>query len=165
MSYQWQGTVEGYDAFTVQSYQTQLQMGALLLHIIEAVVIPQLTGGNADSLAGAFAYWIDCADLAQQVVGNQWCVTVPFLGTQLCLGQATAEMACNYAIQELTQRVVDPIINQSIVLDVTLSGNATLVDTTSDGYANEMKDGVTTGVVDGSSAPILVEWEATLAGQ
>lgn len=156
VEYDWLGHVEGYDGFVVNSHEAQLDVGQLQLYLLEKVIIPEITGGAADSIEGAIQHWVNCADLAQQAIaGNDICDPT---GT-LCLGQTIIEGACTAAVSEVASQILDPI-DESVILDIEMAGQARLIDITSNGSADEIVDGVNTGIVTGSGEAIGATWTA-----
>lgn len=157
VSYEWTGYVDGYDQLVVGSHNVLFDIGRLQLYLLEQVIIPDLTGGNANSLAGAFAYWVDCDGLAQQALGgNDICDPSGIF----CLGDAIIESACVAAVTEVADFVTGPILNQPVVADMVLAGKATLIDGTPNGIADELHDGRTEGTLQNSTETVTANWNA-----
>jgi hypothetical protein len=159
VNYLWSGTVTDYDQLHINSHAFNFAYGALLLTIIEQVAIPQLTGGNANTLAGALSYWVDCPGIAQSVAGNLLCLTP----TQ-CLGQTIVEQACVGAMNGIAASVSAPLLNQSVSFDLEFTGGATLVDGQSEGFVDNIVDGHNVGTMVSTGAPVDVLWSAVLEG-
>lgn len=157
VEYDWEGYVDGYDQLVVGSHDVTFDVGRLQMYLLEQVIIPDLTGGNANSLAGALSYWVDCPGLAAQALGNND-ICDP-TGT-LCVGQTLIEGACNAAMTEVADAVLGPIQGQDVIADMTLDGKATLIDLTPNGIADELHDGVTEGVLTNSTEPVTATWTA-----
>lgn len=153
VSYDWQGAVVNYDQLELTSLETVLDYGALLVTIINQVVVPELTGGNATDLAGALAYWLDCPGLAQQIAG---CAS----GT--CLAGAVVEGACQAAMTTAANQVVQPLQQQSVSLALEFDGNATLFDSAANGFVDQIVDGKNVGTMVDTGAAVNVDWTAEL---
>ncbi len=149
VSYDWTGEVVDYDGLKLDSLQTQIEYGKLLVLIIEKVVMPELTGGNADTLAGALNYWVDCPGLAQDLVGSG-------------IGATIVDTACQAALTTAAGVIVAPLQNENVVFDLVFDGEATMKDTASNGWVDEIRDGENVGTMVNSGAPVTVEWSATL---
>ena len=154
--YDWIGHVEGYDQLVVDSHQATLDVGRLQLYLLEKVIIPELTGGNADTMGEALAYWVNCDDLAAQVLGgNDICDPTGLF----CIGETLINGACVAAMNEIAAQVTGPLQNQP-VLDLDLSATARLVDTEAVSMAGEIVEGRTNGVVQGGMEQIDATWTA-----
>lgn len=157
VSYEWTGHVDGYDQLVIDSHEAHFDIGRLQLYLLEQVMLPQLTGGNADSLDEALAYWVDCDGLAQQALaGNDFCDPT---GT-LCLGETLIEAACTTALAEVADWITQPLLNQPVLVDIALSGHGRLRDVSANSFADQIREGYTTGTVVGSTEPVTVSWTA-----
>ncbi len=157
VSYDWEGYVDGYDQLLVGSHAVSFDVGRLQMYLLEQVIIPDLTGGAANSLDGALAYWVDCPGLAAQVLGNND-ICDP-TGT-ICLGATLIEGACNAAMTQVANAILGPIQGQDVIADMTLAGKATLIDLAPNGIADELHDGRTEGVLTNSTEPVTALWTA-----
>jgi hypothetical protein len=157
MSYDWLGRVDGYDDLLIDSHEAQLDVGRLQMYLLEKIMIPELTGGNATSLAGALSYWADCEGIAQQAIqGNDICDPTGLF----CVGETLIEGACNAAMDQIAGEVLDPI-DQEVLLDIEMAGTARLVDTSATGIADEIHEGDTLGTLVESGEQVTVTWSAT----
>ena len=59
---------------------------------------------------------------------------------------------------------MDPLLDNSSNLDVTLNGTATLADMDGNGTVDEIERGETIGDVAGSTEPMTVDWTAIYGG-
>ena len=146
--YDWTGRIYDYNHLTIEGHEMTIEYGALLVTIIEQVVIPELTNGQANTFEGAFNYWVDCNGLAQNIVGS------------LPIGQGAVEQACLDAMADAADYVTAPLLNQNTAFLLDLAGTAMLRDTTSNNWVDEMYDGVHTGTMVDTGAPVSVEWSA-----
>lgn len=151
VNYTWTGTVTDYDQLAIASHAFAFHYGELLLTIIEQVAIPQLTGGSANTLAGALAHWIDCQGIAQDLSSEP-------------LIQGIATQACNGAMAGIAATVTAPLLNQSVSFDLEFSGSATLVDGQSEGFVDSINEGHNLGTMVSTGAPVDVLWTAVLKG-
>lgn len=157
VSYAWTGRVDGYDQLVIDSHEAQVDTGALLLFLLENVILPDVTGGNAHSIEEALSYWIDCTTLAQRATqGRQLCDPTGFF----CVGANAVDFACEAAVGELAEYIASPIADGSNTVDIQLSGTARLVDAASNGVADEIADGRTNGILNGTGEPVTVGWTA-----
>jgi hypothetical protein len=156
VAYDWLGRVEGYDDLIIDSHEAQLDVGRLQMYLLEKIMIPELTGGNATSLSGALSYWVDCPGLAAQVMaGNDLCDPTGLF----CLGQTVIEGACNAAMDQVADQVLGPI-DQEVLLDIEMAGTARLLDTSATGIADEIREGHTDGTLVDSGEQVTVTWSA-----
>ena len=157
VNYAWEGYVDGYDQLVVGSHDVTFDVGRLQMYLLEQVIIPDLTGGAAHSLAEAFAHWVDCAGIAQQALGNN---DICDPTNTFCLGETIIEGACVAAVTAVADAVIGPIEGQDVIADMTLDGKATLVDLTPNGIADELQDGQTEGVLTNTTEPVTATWTA-----
>ncbi len=157
VSYEWTGRVDGYDELVVESYQATIDTGAILLFLLENVMLPKLTNGNAHSIEEAITHFVDCDTLARKVTrGDELCDPTGIF----CIGTSGVASACNAATGKVAEWIADPIRDISTPVDMMLSGRAKLQDGTSNGVADLMTDGLTEGRISSSGEPIRVEWTA-----
>ena len=155
LSGDWEGSIIGYDRLLIQSHPVDLRYGELIVYIVNNVVIPWMTNGNANSFRDALVYWINCDGIATgisniDVLGASVSYdaaysacegVVGFLGTLLGFGEALLSL-------------------QNLPSTLTLAGEVTLGETTGDFQVDELRDGIWGGVIqfDGSSAPVQATW-------
>lgn len=160
VSYDWTGQVQTYDHLVIESHQAQIDIGRLQLFLLEQVILPDITNGQANSIAEAIVYWIDCNALASRALqGAEVCDPTGFF----CAGEDEAAIACEFALGELADYVTQPLEGLTSNLDIELAGTAKLVDGDSNGITDQIDDGNTTGQLSGSSEPVVVEWSAVTA--
>jgi hypothetical protein len=154
VSYDWTGNVENYNQLNLYSIETRFDYGALMVTILEQVVIPELTGGNANSVAGFLVNLVDCAGIASEISAGA--------GSGSGLVQTVVENACTGVVTQLANEVTQPLQNLQVEFDLELDGTATLIDGQSAGFVDEIQNGLNLGTVVSTQAPVTVEWSATL---
>lgn len=159
VQFEWTGYVDGYDRLSINSHQVSFDIGRLQMYLLNEVILPDLTGGAANSLAGALQYWVDCPGLAANAVGNNDVCLGPF-----CLGETLIEGACNAAMAAVADFVIGPIEGQDVIADLELSASALLVDLQPDGLADELRQGQTDGVRASSTEEVHATWSAVRIG-
>lgn len=157
VEYDWTGFVDGFDKLMVGSHEVTFDIGRLQMYLLEQVIIPDLTGGNANSLEDALSYWVDCPGIAANALGgNDLCDSTG----SFCLGQTLIEGACNAAMGAVADAVLGPIEGQDVIADMVLDGKAILVDNTPNGIADELHEGVTEGTLANSTEQVNATWTA-----
>lgn len=173
LSSQWSGRVVAYDQLQIDQHPLTLRYGRLIIYVLNEVILPALTDGNATSLSEAFAYWIGCRNLAESITGSD--------GEECALG------VCIYAddiegfCQSATTTVfgfADALVrNLEFDIGLRVGGGATLIEEDSDGFVDRMIDGTFEGYMTTSggggngqgmgmggqgttAAPINATWEA-----
>ena len=159
VAFDWYGHVDGYDRLVIDSHQAHFDVGRLQLYLLEKAILPEITGGNADTLGEALAHWVNCADLATQAMqGNDICDA----SGNNCLGQTLINGACVAAMNEIGDYITAPLQNQPL-LHVNLTGTARLVDENATSFASGIEDGRTDGVVFDTLEPVTATWSAVRA--
>lgn len=153
VSYDWEGQVVNYDELDLTSLETDFDYGGLLVTIINQVVVPELTGGNATSLGGALSYWVDCPGLAQQIAG---------CASGSCVAASVVDGACQAAMTTVANQVIQPLQSQSVTLALELEGEGTLFDSAANGFVDQIIDGKNVGTMVDSGAAVNVDWSAEL---
>lgn len=151
----WEGSVIGYNRLMIGSHVMDLRYGQLIVYIINNVVLPALTNGQANSFNDALAYWFDCAGIGQSL-GN-----ICILGQ--CIGQSTAEGICRGALGFLGgllgfgQALVSL---ENVPSALQLSGEVTMVEATGDFQVDLLEAGIWAGTlnINGTSSPIEASW-------
>ena len=77
LSSQWTGRVVAYDQLQIDQHPLTLRYGRMIIYLLNDVILPELTDGNAHSMSEAFAYWIGCDNLAESLTGSDREVGVP----------------------------------------------------------------------------------------
>lgn len=149
---EWEGRVRDYNVLEIDDHMMQLNYGAVMMHILNNVILPGMTGGNAHSLSEAFAYWIGCDRIAQSLSS----AGIP-LNAQMIEGMCLAAVSMVFASVEAM------VNNLSYPLDLFVSGHGTLIDEDSTATVDLIVDGEFIGYVqrtDGSgpSTPATATW-------
>ena len=129
LSTNWNGRVVAYDELQIDQHPITLRYGRLIIYILNEVILPQLTGGNAHSMSEAFAHWLGCDRIALSITGSDREVCA--LGA--CVYADDIEGFCESATGTLFG-FADVLI-KGLEFDVGLrvGGEAKLVETDSDG--------------------------------
>ena len=160
VSYDWTGQVDNYSDLRIDSHEAQIDIGRLQLYLLEQVILPDLTNGQANSIGEAVAYWIDCDALANAALnGSEICDPTGIF----CAGPPEAAVACEFALTQLGDYLAEPLQEIDVKLDIQLAGTATLVDGDANSVTDQIDDGATTGALAGSTEPVTVQWSAVTA--
>ncbi|MGM0556307.1 MAG: hypothetical protein ACQEVA_07995 [Myxococcota bacterium] len=163
VSSEWTGRVAAYNQLQIDQHPQTLRYGRLIMYILNDVIIPELTDGNANSMSDAFAYWIGCGDLARSITGSDG--EVGALGATITDDQI--ENFCSNAVSTVFG-FADLIVNNlEFDLGMRIGGEATMIETTSDGFVDLMEDGTYNGYMQstdsntsGQGSPIDATWSA-----
>lgn len=163
LSSQWNGRVAAYDELQIDQHPLTLRYGRLIIYILNEVVIPALTDGNAHSMSEAFAYWIGCDSLATSITGSDGEICA--LGQ--CIYANDIEGFCSSAVGTVFGFADALVQNLEFDIGLRVGGEGTLVEETSDGFVDRIIDGTfeghmtTNGEGQGAqAAPISATWEA-----
>ena len=162
LSSEWTGRVVAYDKLQVDTHTVSLRYGRLIIYVLEEIVIPELTDGNATSLSDAFAYWIGCDSLAMSVTGSD----MEVCAFDACVTADQIEGFCTGAVSTIFGFA--DLVVRSLEFDIGLhlGGEGKLIETDSDGLVDEIVDGTFTGFLQSTdqaapSSPFTATWEAT----
>ena len=164
LSSQWTGRVVAYDQLEINEHPITLRYGRLIIYVLNEVILPAMTNGQARSLSEAFAYWINCPGIATGITGSD--------------GQLCALGACIYAtdIQRFCASTVSTVfgfadaIVRNLEFDIGLKvvGKGKLIEEDSDGLVDKIEDGTFTGFVTRQdsaggqqlTSPVSATWSA-----
>ncbi len=158
LSSEWTGRVVAYDQLQIDQHTVSLRYGRLIMYVINDVILPAVTNGNANSMSEAFAYWLGCGNLVDSLMPSGELCAFDY-----CLQAQTVENFCDAAVSTLFG-FADILIN-SLEFDMGLSlgGSGRLVEETSDGIVDRITNGHFMGVVTGDggqqSSPFEATWE------
>ncbi len=143
LSSTWTGRVAAYNQLQIDQHPVSLRYGRLILHILNEVMLPAITDGNANSMSEAFGYWLGCGSLADTLIPGG---SVEALGFEL--EAQTIEDFCETAVSTVFG-FADILIN-SLEFDMGLSvgGDGVLVEQTSNGVVDAIVDGYYGGVIE-----------------
>lgn len=145
LSSEWTGRVIAYNQIQIDRHPLSLRYGRLMMHVLNNIIIPQITGGQANSLSEAFTGWV-CDGLVGSIAGDDGEVCA--MGA--CFDVAGACDSVVSSIAGLADLLVD---NLEYDVGLSIAGEATLVELTSDGIVDELKDGVFEGTLRNASDP------------
>ncbi len=158
LSSNWTGRVVAYDQLQIDQHPVSLRYGRLIIYVINEVIIPTVTDGNANSMSEAFAYWIGCDSLAATLLPDGEICAYSY-----CLEASTVESVCNTAVSTLFG-FADILINSlEFDMGLRLGGEGRLVEETSNGIVDRIDHGLYEGVIQGDgggSSPFSATWEA-----
>jgi hypothetical protein len=162
VSSDWTGRVVAYDQLQIDQHSLSLRYGRLIIYLLNDVLLPALTDGNAHSLSEAFAYWIGCSSLATSITGSDGEVCA--LGA--CITDAQIESFCVSSVQTLFGFADLMIRGLEFDLSMHLGGEGRLIEEDSDGFVDQIEEGIYSGYVqsaDGgmSSSAFSADWTAT----
>lgn len=161
VSSEWTGRVASYNQLQIDQHPQTLRYGRLIIYILNEIILPEVTNGNAHSLSEAFAYWIGCASLADSITGSDG--EIGALGATITDDQI--ESFCSNSVSTVFG-FADLIVNNlEFDLGMRIGGEATMIETTSDGFVDLMEDGVYEGYMqssdsNGQGSPINATWSA-----
>jgi hypothetical protein len=166
ISSKWDGRVASYNELRIQRHEIPLNYGRLVKFILNQVVIPELTDGAANSLSGAFAHWIGCESLGDDITGSD--DKVGAFGAEVSASQISN--FCESAVNTVFGFAELAIGNLEYETGIRVGGTATLVETTSDGEVDYLEDGSYTGYIrtdggDGSMSSQRSNLSATWEGE
>jgi hypothetical protein len=164
LSAQWTGRVVAFDQLQVDQHALTLRYGRLIIYILNEVIIPQLTDGNAHSLSEAFAYWIGCESLAMSILGGRERCALGF-----CVTPSQVSAACTTAVSTVFNFADLLVRNLEFDVGLSVGGEGKLVEEDSDGFVDRIIEGKFEGYMTRSlgggqgggmtAAPITATWE------
>ncbi len=162
LSSEWTGRVVAYDQLQIDTHTVSLRYGRLIIYVLNEIIIPQMTGGNAHSLSEAFAYWIGCDSLATSITGSDGEICA--LGA--CIQASQIESFCSGAVSTIFSFADLLVRALEFDLGLHLGGSGKLVELDSDGFVDKIETGVFSGFMQSSdasapSSPFGATWEAT----
>lgn len=144
LSSTWKGRVTGYNRLEINRHPLPLKYGRLIQFVLNDLVIPELTDGNANSLAEAFGYWLGCGKLARGITGSDG--EIGALGVEVKASQI--EGFCNTAVATLFG-AADLLLGElEYDTGITVGGEALLIESNSDGRVDYIEDGIWEGYIE-----------------
>ena len=132
----WEGEVYDYDQLYIEPHDMVLPYGQFITHILRQHLIPAITGGEANSLSGAFEVL-----LCDNIGGfSAWGVSID---------SDTVQSFCNTTFAAVGTLGELYIHNLEYDVDLSISGEAQLFDLSSDGDVDTMEHGLFFGVLEG----------------
>ena len=164
LSSEWTGRVVAYNRLQIDSHTVSLRYGRLILYILNDVILPEVTDGNAHSLTEAFAYWVGCDRLALSITGSDGEICA--LGA--CIRDDQIEGFCSTAVSTLFGFADLLVQNLEFDIGLRLGGEGTLIEEDSDGFADKIEDDKFTGFLQnsegGQSSPFAADFTAVREG-
>lgn len=162
LSSEWTGRIVAYDQLQIDTHTVSLRYGRLIIYILNEVILPEITDGNAHSLSEAFAYWIGCDSLASSITGSDGEICA--LGA--CIQDTQIESFCQGAVSTIFGFADLIVRSLEFDLGLHLGGQGRLIELDSDGFVDKIEDGEFTGYMQSSdasapSSPFTATWEAT----
>jgi hypothetical protein len=160
LSSEWTGRIVAYDQLQIDTHTMSLRYGRLIIYVLNDIILPELTNGNAHSLSEAFAYWIGCDSLAMSITGSDGEICA--LGA--CVEDDQIENFCTSAVSTLFGFADLLVRGLEFDIGLRLGGEGTLVEIDSDGRVDRIEDGTFEGFLqsneNGMSSPFTATWEA-----
>ena len=166
LSSNWTGRVVGYDQLQIDEHPITLRYGRLLIYVLNEIILPSITNGNANSLTEAFSYWINCRGLALGITGTDG----EICALSACIQASQLEGFCSGTISTLFGFADALITNLEFDANIRVGGDATLIEEDSDGFVDLMEMGTYRGYLNASSnnggqqgltSPVTATWSAT----
>ena len=142
LSSSWTGRVVAYDQLQIDQHAVSLRYGRLIMYVLNDVLLPGVTDGNANSMSEAFSYWFGCDSLANTLIPNGEIEAAGFV-----LEASTVESFCENAVQSVFGFADILINNLEFDMGLRLGGEGHLIEETSDGIIDRIDDGVFSGSI------------------
>ncbi|NOZ01160.1 MAG: hypothetical protein GXP54_04645 [Deltaproteobacteria bacterium] len=149
-------TIADFNRLIVDQHSIDLNYGKLALFVLNELLIPSITGGQAHSVLEAAKLWVDCKAVADGVIGE-------VIGLIPGLTKGDVEDVCNQALDVLLQPV--DLFLGSLTLDsnISLQGSGTMVDDTCDLKVDRIINGQWYGHIqtsESAQSAVTGTWEA-----
>lgn len=158
---EWTGQVGAYNQLQIRPHSISLRYGQLILYLLNEVILPFLTDGNAHSMVDAILYWINCNGLARAVTGSDGEICAP--ADIVCIRDDQIEGVCDSVIRTVFRFVEVLLGNLEVDSVIELSGQGKLVERDGDLLIDDIIEGEYDGWVnfDGSRSPFTATWTAS----
>lgn len=158
---EWTGQVAAYNQLQIFTHSVNLRYGQLILYLLNEVLLPALTDGNANSMVDAILYWIDCEGLALSITGNDGEICAP--ADIVCVDAEDIADVCSSVIRTVFGFAEVLLGNLQVDSVIELSGHGTLVERDGDLLVDEIVEGEYDGWVNiqGNRSPFTATWSAT----
>jgi len=143
-SAEWRGRLTSYNQLQIRRHPMPLRYGRLIQYVLKQVVIPELTDGNANTLADAFAHWLGCDSLGRSVTGSDGEVCA----FNNCIQAEDIAGFCETAVGTIFSAADLAIGELAFDTGVYVGGEATFVETSSDGRVDYIEDGSWDGYIE-----------------
>lgn len=164
LSSEWSGRVSSYNQLQIDRHPVNLRYGRLIIYLLNDVILPRVTDGNAHSMSEAFTYWV-CDGLGRALNVNsngEMCRDVPVLNRELCVDVVGF---CESASSTLFGFADMLVSNLEYDMGFSVGGEATALEIDSDGLVDLFRDGKYEGFIQSADAdnptasPITATWE------
>ncbi len=152
----WTGIITHFDRLSIEPHGIMLNYGRLILYVIDDLLIPFVTGGRYHSLRDALYGIINCASIAQGLVGD--------VLSALGIDRARVEGFCTSALGIVIEPIILMIHSLGADSNIRLFGGGRLIDETSNLIVDRIVDGTWQGHIQMSSGesgnPFTATWKA-----
>lgn len=161
LSSSWTGRVAAFDQLQIDQHAVSLRYGRLIRFILNDVMLPAVTDGNANSMSEAFSYWFGCDSIVGTIIsGDEVCAF------DYCLEADTVEDFCETAVSTVFSFADILIDSLEYDMGLRLGGEGRLIEETSDGLVDRIEDGVFEGYIDdGDGSGTTSSFSATFEAQ
>ena len=135
-------SIADFNKFIENLHAIKLDYGKLVLFVLDELIIKNITGGKANTLVGAAKLWLDCAGIAQGILGQ----IASWFGGSL----QDVTNFCNGMIDLLLQPLEMFIGALSLDTNLSLEGNAVLIDQDCDLKVDRITKGIYAGQMQGN---------------
>lgn len=160
----WTGRVKEYNKLDIDPHTIRVDLGHLLVEVLQKVVVPELTNGKANTIEGAVKHWFDCQGFAQNLANSGQLCAGGF-----CVPQSTIESACTATVGNAFDYKKIVAENLAVKMTLEVGGNGTLSKLNSNGKVAEIVDGTFQGwartQVAGNTAPVKATWSGERVGE
>ncbi|MFW6053182.1 MAG: hypothetical protein ACOC9J_00040 [Persicimonas sp.] len=159
VSSEWRGQLDGYNRMVIQRHPISLRYGRLIMYILNEVILPEMTDGNAHSLSEAFTYWV-CDGMGSAITGSDG----EICAAGYCVTDDDISGVCENAGSTVFGFADLLVSNLEYDVGLTVGGEADLVETTSDGFVDFLENGIYDGVMQNSDigqtqgSPVEATW-------
>lgn len=165
LSSEWTGRVVAYNQLQIDSHPLSLRYGRLIIYILNEVILPQLTDGNAHSMSEAFSYWV-CSGLGTAITGSDGEMCIDVAVWSGCIYDQDISGVCENASSTVFSFADLLVQNLEYDVGMRIGGEGKLIETTSDGFVDSIVDGVFEGTMQNTdlgqtqASDISATWEA-----
>ena len=146
LSSDWNGRVAAYDQLHIDQHTVSLRYGRLIIYMLNDVLLPAVTDGNANSMSEAFGYWFGCDSIAESIIPDG-----EICAANYCLEATTVANFCETAVSTVFGFADILIENLEFDMGLRLGGEGRLVEETSDGMVDRIVDGYYLGYIEDSA--------------
>ncbi len=147
-----------FDKLIINQHAIKLNYGKLVLYVLNEVIIAGITGGKAHSLLEVAHLWLNCKTIAAGILGD---IASVFGGTQQQI-----EDICVTGVDFVVGFAVSWIDNLSLDTEMSINGQARMLDPNCDLKVDQITNGMNTGFIQGnaSQAAITGDFECVRQG-